>query len=289
MPDMIKAIIADDGTVIPPLIDLQGKYFKNEERPWGIPAWKVGCLFSSANPVLPFLVLWQRAKHHRRPGVVGVCGARVEGQEVPAEWVWERHADHPVYTHLPYALVPAHPTVIPFHERPHRVYIMGKRQQYLYTFQNMAAMFSIDDLKYAYDELKKDYPDVEFVGSFIDDSDDESKAKWGPFTVPEFIDNHGKLDKEGWGALVAQSRLMLGIGWPPTSPSPYHAFARGVPFLNPIDLGTDGRLDDPNTYKFWQHESILNIPEPTVYSVVMHDAQGLTAAIRRAFETPLEP
>lgn len=41
MPSAIKAIIADDGTTSPPLIDLPGKFFKSHDRPWGIPAWKV--------------------------------------------------------------------------------------------------------------------------------------------------------------------------------------------------------------------------------------------------------
>lgn len=139
-----------------------------------------------------------------------------------------------IYTQLPYALIPQKPDVVPFNDRPHRVYILGKRMQYLYTYGDRPAMFSIDDLRQTYIELKKDYPDLEFVGSFIDDSSDESKQKWGPFDVPDFINNHGQLDSKGWGDLVATSRLMLGIGWPPTSPSPYHAFARGVPFLNPV-------------------------------------------------------
>lgn len=60
---------------------------------------------------------------------------------------------------------------------------------------------------------------------------------------PDGITSLGKLPQDKWNEVVAESKVMLGIGWPKWSPSrgliscrltpAYDALCQGVPFINP--------------------------------------------------------
>lgn len=136
-------------------------------------------------------------------------------------------------TYLGYALDDENPPIVPFSERPMRAYILAKRIQYFYEFFGKP-MIGRDQITKAYHELRKEFPTFEFVGGFIDDRSPEEKDKQGPMTVPEGVRNLGKLSPSEWDREIGTSRAMVGIGWPPSSPSPYYSLARGVPFINPV-------------------------------------------------------
>lgn len=136
-------------------------------------------------------------------------------------------------TYLGYALDDENPEIVPWDDRPVRAYILSKRVQYFYDYFGKP-MIGRDQITKAYHELRKEFPTFEFVGGFIDDRTDEEKEKQGPMEVPEGVRNLGKLNQAEWDREVGNSRAMVGIGWPPSSPSPYYALARGVPFINPV-------------------------------------------------------
>lgn len=46
----------------------------------------------------------------------------------------------------------------------------------------------------------------------------------------------GRMGPEEWERELADSKVMVGVGNPWMSPSPYHALCLGVPFVNPVRL-----------------------------------------------------
>ncbi|KIO19857.1 hypothetical protein M407DRAFT_143379 [Tulasnella calospora MUT 4182] len=89
--------------------------------------------------------------------------------------------------------------------------------------------------------------------------------------------------------MIANSRVMIGLGNPFLSPTPYEALCLGIPFINPFR-----RLDknDPNNKSGWfgQHDALIHggLDEPHVYHVEVGDREGFRAALRKAMSTPIE-
>lgn len=169
-----------------------------------------------------------------------------------------------------------------------RVFILAKRIQYFYKSW-APACFPREMITKALKELRKDFPLLEFVGSFADDRTAKEKEELGVMEIPEGVKHIGKLNATAFDDEISQARLLLGIGWPTTSPSPYRALARGVPFLNPYGLGERGKKDDPMSWHFSQHKTLRRAEEPYVYSVERDNYDDFVAAIRRAITTPIEP
>lgn len=142
-------------------------------------------------------------------------------------------------TYLGYALPDEHPPVTPWAERPVRAYILSKRIQYFYDYFG-PPMIARDQITKAYHELRKEFPTFEFVGVFVDDRTPQDLVDHPEhMEIPEGVTNlapDGRMSPEEWGREVGNSRAMVGIGWPPSSPSPYEALSRGVPFINPVSL-----------------------------------------------------
>lgn len=89
--------------------------------------------------------------------------------------------------------------------------------------------------------------------------------------------------------VVASSRVLLGIGSPGLSPTPYEALCLGVPFINPVKTWDK---KDPENKSKWkaQHDGLLyaGVDEPYVYHVKVGDRQGFERAIVKAMETPIQ-
>jgi len=87
--------------------------------------------------------------------------------------------------------------------------------------------------------------------------------------------------------MLAHSRLLIGIGDPTTSPTPYEALCLGVPFLNPIKNQWD--VSDPSNRDKWdvQHGLLKLLDPPYVYNVRRGDKEGFLKAIKSALENPL--
>lgn len=129
--------------------------------------------------------------------------------------------------------------MIPFNERPYRAYVLGKHQTFFYKDRAHVA-WEHDFYKRALEHLRKKYPDFEFVGSFKDERSDDEIKEQGPLPIPEGIRNMPHLNASQFDYELCQSRMLVGIGWPTASPSPYRALARGVPFLSPVSGALGG-------------------------------------------------
>ncbi|KAG8999542.1 hypothetical protein FRB90_012049 [Tulasnella sp. 427] len=98
-----------------------------------------------------------------------------------------------------------------------------------------------------------------------------------------------KMDRVAFQHTIAGSKVVLGIGRPALSPTPYEALCLGVPFINVVQ-GWD-RADPENRAKWYtsQHDAImgLDLGEPYVYHVRVGDREALKRAVRLALETPI--
>jgi hypothetical protein len=151
---------------------------------------------------------------------------------------WVVTAEPPVggekNTYLGYNLEPnVIKGVVPFKQRQRRVFMLGK---YTWFFYDKLGHQSWDPDFYqrVTDELRQRWPDFEIVAAMTDGREPEDIEAEGPHVIPPGIRNLGRLDSVEFDQVISNSRLLLGIGRPGLSPSPYRALTRAVPFLNPV-------------------------------------------------------
>lgn len=99
---------------------------------------------------------------------------------------------------------------------------MGKYAHYFHNGDQQ--VFDMDFYERAHNELSKEFPGFEFAGAIQDKRNDEEKEKLGP--ISKVIRNVGKLNRTEFEHEFGQSKLMIGIGAPTLSPSPFQALAK---------------------------------------------------------------
>lgn len=167
---------------------------------------------------------------------------------------------------------------VPLEQRPRRVFVLAKFTKYFashyrYIFRDNLGM------KNTFFKDISERLGLSFVGAL---------KKNDGFDVPPGISQLPRMAQPAFQATIASSRLLLGIGSPPMSPSPWEALCLGVPFINPVH-SWDKR--DPENKMKWgaQHDALLHsgIPEPYVFNVKLGDIQDLERAIATATETSI--
>ncbi|KIO19856.1 glycosyltransferase family 18 protein, partial [Tulasnella calospora MUT 4182] len=177
---------------------------------------------------------------------------------------------------------------VPLGERPLQAYVFGK---YLGYF--MLKDYILWDEKGGmegsmYDDFYLDFSQKENVtflaGQF------NLHGQPGNYTEPpRGIIQHERLPRTEFQKIIANSRVMFGLGNPLLSPTPYEALCLGIPFINPVR-----RWDktDLNNKMAWtgQHDALIyeGLDEPYVYHVELGDREGFRAALRKAMSTPIE-
>jgi len=99
---------------------------------------------------------------------------------------------------------------------------MGKYAHYFHNGHQQ--VYDMDMWERAHNELSKEFPGFEFMGAIEDKRSEEEKQKWGP--IPKVINNVGRLNKTEFLRAFGSSKLMVGLGAPTLSPSPYQALAK---------------------------------------------------------------
>lgn len=121
--------------------------------------------------------------------------------------------------------------VLPPEKRENRVYILMKELAYAHFESAWNTSFYVR----AADEL-----DIRFVAGYNNSPDFKPGGRpppeggWAEIEVPGKVDNLHQLSREQFLQEVGKSKLLLGVGLPKWSPSPYDALCLGVPFLNPV-------------------------------------------------------
>ncbi|RSH82210.1 hypothetical protein EHS25_006143 [Saitozyma podzolica] len=178
---------------------------------------------------------------------------------------------------------------IPSSDRAHQALVHAKHAWYFFMRPNELA-WNDTFWQSASDDPR--LQGISFRGTFdIDQAHGESTGWMAPGSIVSNITgvhNTGRIGPKGFHALVAESKIVIGLGNPVMSPSPYVALSMGTPYLNPIK-GWDWQ--DPTNRDRWstQHDHLARMDPPYVYNVHAGDYEGFVAAIKGAIENPPEP
>ncbi|KAL1406709.1 hypothetical protein Q8F55_008415 [Vanrija albida] len=147
-----------------------------------------------------------------------------------------------------------------------------------YFTQDNQQVYDIGFYDRAFEELAPEFPGLEFVGGWQEDRSEEDQAK---HPLPKHVKNLGVLNAARFEEEFAQSRIMLGMGNPTLSPSPYRALAKAVAFGHPHKV-KEGSTEWP----FMQHDSMAKVPEPYVHQIEAYNYTSFVGAIRKGLRSP---
>ncbi|KAJ7437075.1 hypothetical protein B0H11DRAFT_2108369 [Mycena galericulata] len=108
-----------------------------------------------------------------------------------------------------------------------------------------------------------------------------------PLLLAASIKNLGPLKQDDFYGVLSKSVVLIGMGDPVTSPTPYDALCLGVPFINPIRQW-DAKNPDKRSKWHTQHDMLKHLSPPYVYNVFKDDREGFLQAIRDAQAHPIE-
>ncbi|KAJ6534581.1 hypothetical protein DFH09DRAFT_1284101 [Mycena vulgaris] len=104
--------------------------------------------------------------------------------------------------------------------------------------------------------------------------------------LPATYVNHGRSTKDVFMRRIAQSRVLVGVGKPILSPTPWDALCLGVSFIHPLDVW-DAENPDDSTRWHGQHQFVGMLGKPYVYSVRRGDHTGFVRAMQEALSHPI--
>ncbi|KAJ7094392.1 hypothetical protein C8R44DRAFT_590286, partial [Mycena epipterygia] len=107
-----------------------------------------------------------------------------------------------------------------------------------------------------------------------------------PPDFPKSVENLGTMPQDWFYEILAESAVLVGVGLPYTSPTPYDALCLGVPYINPI---TEWDKNDPTNRDKWsaQQGTLKDFDPPYVYNVFKGDKEGFVQAIKDAIAHPI--
>ncbi|KZP09351.1 glycosyltransferase family 18 protein [Athelia psychrophila] len=227
----------------------------SDENPDGIPAWKIFTFMFWTGPANPLGRRWTLS---------------------PEDYALEGHTPN---IHLGYSVEPSCllQPFLPAPDRPSappQAYLMTKRLAFLNAAWP-AHFFA----------AAQNATGISFVMGASWDGREGDGAE--PPSLPEGVRNVGMMDQHAFLAEVARSRVLVGVGKPVASPTPYEALCLGVPFINPI-MTWDRNNPTDRTKWDGQHGLLKLLDPPFVYNVFAEDLDGFVAAIKGALENPIE-
>ncbi|KAJ7033664.1 hypothetical protein C8F04DRAFT_1210791 [Mycena alexandri] len=159
---------------------------------------------------------------------------------------------------------------VPHSERKRQAYVLAKEMHY---FTPKKTAWGSD----FYDDAHKT-ADVEFVSGVRGQATPD---------FPSRLTNLGYMTPSDFYGHLSHSLVLVGVGSPLTSPTPYDALCFGVPFINPI---FDWDSKDPQNRNKWnvQHGMMKHLDPPYVYHVFRGDRDGFVKAIKDAVEHPIQ-
>ncbi|KAH7076325.1 hypothetical protein BKA62DRAFT_628481 [Auriculariales sp. MPI-PUGE-AT-0066] len=251
-PDQTVAVIAHPSWI--PECMQDDSCIKSHKHPEGIPLWKI----------LSF-EFWRGPWHPLGPN-----------------WTLSPEDLNNGNTYLGYSIQRAcyKNLYIPHENRKNRAIVLAKRLTYFYQptypFNFVGAIK--DDTGYAWKNVPMDKR--------------PTANPHVPAGIESLTTGGENLKREQWYAELANTRIMIGIGMPYLSPSPWDALCLGVPFLNPVSAWD---AKDPENRTAWrtQHDALQFETEPRVYHVLevknaTERARLFWEAVGRAASTPLE-
>ncbi|KAG7529383.1 hypothetical protein FFLO_05698 [Filobasidium floriforme] len=258
MPDLVKIIITEHV----PLMDQDPKYMESVEHPDGIPIWKL---------------FWMTFFPNRGQGVL------------KGKWTINavKHPyDSDSYNYLGYSIEDHCNSVpfVPLADRPEQAWLFAKQATYFYK-----SAFAWE--RTWFNNLTRDVPGLSVKGAFsVDEHYQWNPDKDGHFdNVPGGlvgVENVGRIGPEQFNDELSHSRVLLGVGDPWYSPSPFYSLCFGVPFINVVRKWNEAKPDERWNWDVQQPELVTWDP-PYVYHVKSKDYDGLVSALKQAMTVPI--
>ncbi|KAF8334197.1 uncharacterized protein EI90DRAFT_3051445 [Cantharellus anzutake] len=255
---LVKVVIVSPEWVFS-CVKVVGCIYSPTENPDGVPIWQLFSYFFWTSPNHPLGSGWTLS---------------------PEPYPLEQASYAPNY-YLGYSVEPNclnHPFVPP-QERGNRMYVMGKYLEYFSGGSDSAWAV----------EFYNDAAEINGISFVVGASPNPAIKVKNPgagSVLPKSIVNYGLMPQKEFMDVLAHSRMLVGVGSPYTSPTPYDALCLGVPFLNAIKNWN--RLD-PWNRDYWdiQHGLLKLLDPPYVYNVHSGDKEGFLKAIKGAMTNPL--
>ncbi|CED83534.1 hypothetical protein [Phaffia rhodozyma] len=163
--------------------------------------------------------------------------------------------------------------IIPHHERPKQVWVLGKHTTYL---SSSHFPYSRDIFQKASAKLG-----VEFVGAFDSWNGEEASTMPGLRNLLLAPGSH-HLNKEEFEQQLKNSLAIVGLHDPLVSPTPWYGLCFGTPFINPAEISVDGQ--GHSHVRDSQHFTAGALGEPHVYNVERYNDEAFISNLRRAIQ-----
>ncbi|KAG8851657.1 hypothetical protein FRB96_009153 [Tulasnella sp. 330] len=174
--------------------------------------------------------------------------------------------------------------IYPFFDRPRQAYIFAKylrlflEEPYILRSDSGAVEDRVETDVFS--KLSED-ANVTFLASMAHNVEGLSPPK-GIVQLP-------RLGRTEFREALANNRVVVGLGNPALSPTPWEALCMGVPFINPV---FDWDRDHPEDRTKWNAQQngvmYLCLDEPHVYHVKCGDRAGFEQAVRKAMDSPID-
>ncbi|KZP33614.1 glycosyltransferase family 18 protein [Athelia psychrophila] len=250
-PDLVKAIFSEGDDIYKCWED-EENCLLSESNPYGLPAWKLFAFHFWVTPASPLGRNWTLS---------------------PEPYVMD---GSPENLYLGYSVEPScmSQAFIPHDDRNDHIYIMTK------DARNIADGYNPAQWPSHFYEAATKATGINFILGASGSNAAESP-------IPAGVTNHGLLDQKQFIQAVSESLVLVGVGKPETSPTPYEALCLGVPFINPIHSWDEAH---PENRQAWdgQHLLLKYMDPPYVYNVFKDDLLGFVEAIEDAIANPID-
>ncbi|KAF7306540.1 hypothetical protein MIND_00445300 [Mycena indigotica] len=231
---------------------------RSEENPAGIPAWRIFsfCFWSGLGTALKINPLGD--KWSLSPEDYPGREASYVGYSIEAQCHKQRH--------------------VPKEQRKHQAYILGKRIG-LFSPQNTAWAPEL------YDAAATE-TGIAFIAAAYQETRDPT-PKLSKAITNLLAPGQEILSQDKFYDHLAHSKVLVGLGDPVLSPTPYDALCLGVPFINVIRSWDRTNPADKSRWAA-QHGFLKRLDPPYVYNVFAGDRKGFVDAVKSAVANPIE-
>ncbi|KAJ7129165.1 hypothetical protein C8R44DRAFT_699813 [Mycena epipterygia] len=250
--DLVKIVIAHPEQV--KQCWANGECVRTSENPSGIPVWK---LFS--------FYFWKEAQNP--------LGAKWTLN--PEDYQLLGYAPNSYLGYSIESQCHKHP-FIPHSQRKSQAYILAKWLNY---FNSEALAWPMEVF-----DIARNSTGISFL---IGSKNNPHLPHPPPSNLAASIRNVGLMTQDEFYSALSESMVLVGIGDPLLSPTPYDALCLGVPFINPIKSWD---RENPSDRTKWstQHDMLRHLSAPYVYNVFAGDREGFLQAIQDAKANPIQ-
>ncbi|KAJ7699014.1 hypothetical protein B0H17DRAFT_978024 [Mycena rosella] len=262
IPDLVKIVIVNDWDSFKCDADKQG-CVQSEQNPTGIPLHKIFSFYFWPFPRHPLGQRWVLAPEPfaLQPDPNLVSNNTYLGYSIEADC----------------ALTP----FVPPAARPAHAWVLAKLLRYLQPARGASWV------KADFDAAAHRTGVTFALGAGLSNDEAEADRVALEEGLPDSHINYGRMQKAEFMGKVAQTKVLVGVGLPLISPTPYNALCLGVPFINPLDGWDEANPDDTTKYH-GQHAMMAFMKPPYVYNVRKGDRDGFVNAVAAALANPIE-